>query len=40
VHESRKSISRVDSLVALIRPGLYVTGAPLFRPGPYDPNAA
>ena len=31
VRESRKIFSRVDSLVALIRPGLYVTGAPLFK---------
>ena len=31
VRESRKIFSRVDALVALIRPGLYVTGAPLFK---------
>ena len=31
VRESRKIFSRVDSLVALIRPGLRVTGAPLFK---------
>ena len=31
VRESRKIFSQVDALVALIHPGLRVTGAPLFK---------